>query len=313
MDVTDAIRVIETEAEEKGPDEIVRDGKNVYLRIRLDPGFEAGFAFRMIASVQPSCLLPVGIVREGHEVLADYRISGWTALTSVPGEDLPGLLYGLVSALKNAADELSECLLTADDLSLEPHRIFLKRETGEIRFCYLLEGAMPFGESLQGLMEFFMRMSKPSGEQEVLLLYGLYQKSREENVTPEVLSDFRAELLKGKKAASPEPERRAAFSLEASEDESREIYERLGLNTEEIPVRQIDDLEVPWEEKTEERRPAASKKVRRAETAPRLKDTGAENVPAEEQEKPKSFIRKHLPEILIGAAAVILAICALVL
>ena len=108
MDVTDAIRVIETEAAGKNPDEIVRDGRNVYLRIPLDPGFEAGFAFRMITSVQPSCLLPVGIVREGHAVLADYRISGWTALSSVPGEDLPGLLYGLISTHNRAEDELEE-------------------------------------------------------------------------------------------------------------------------------------------------------------------------------------------------------------
>ena len=322
MDVSDAIRVIETEAAGKNPDEIVRDGRNVYLRIPLDPGFEAGFAFRMITSVQPSCLLPVGIVREGHAVLADYRISGWTALSSVPGEDLPGLLYGLISALKSAADELAECLLSADDLSLDPHRIFLKRETGEIRFCYLLEDAIPFGESLQELMEFFIRTAKPSGEQEVLLLYGLYQKSREENVTPEVLTAFRSDLLNSGNA--PRAEVKAAYTLDTAEDESREIYERLGLNTEEIPVRQIDDLDESKYEKAERKHASPKKtsgtnrapqpKTSASEPAARTKTAGTENVPAEEEQgKSRSFVRKHLPEILIGAAAVILAICALVL
>lgn len=298
MDVSDVIKVMEIGEKENSTDEIIRDGRNVYLRIPLDPGFEAGYAYRMISSVQPSCLLPVGIIREGHQVFADYQISGWTALSSVPPEDLLNLLYGFVNALKNAADELSECLLTADDLALDPGRIFLRRETGEIRFCYLMEGQKPFGESLQELMEFFIKTAKPGGEQEVLLLYGLYQKSREDNVTPEILASFRTELLNGQNSSPKKVPPKTPQNFLNAEDGTTEIYERLGMDAEEtgrpqkaaeenrrlkktaeeIPVRQIDDLE-----------------------------------PQENDAKKQSFLKKHLPEILIGAAAVILAVCALIL
>lgn len=323
MDVSDVIKVMEIGEKENSTDEIIRDGRNVYLRIPLDPGFEAGYAYRMISSVQPSCLLPVGIIREGHRVFADYQISGWTALSSVPPEDLLNLLYGFVNALKNAADELSECLLSADDLALEPGRIFLRRETGEIRFCYLLEGQKPFGESLQELMEFFIKTAKPGGEQEVLLLYGLYQKSREENVTPAILASFRAELLngqtapaKGNRSAAPErsgevpwyegtegtgPAQAEVFSPE--DEETRELYEKLGMEAEE----QSSGF-ARWkkERKTSGRQEPSKKTV-----------TESEEIPVREisdgEAQPQSFFRKHLPEILIGAAAVILAICALVL
>ena len=302
MDVSDAIRVMELE-ETENTDEIIRDGKNVYLRIPLDPGFEAGYAFRMISGVQPSCLLPVGIVREGHLVFADYQISGWTALSSVPSEDLLNLLYGFVNALKNAADELADCLLTAEELSLEPRHIFLRRETGEIRFCYLMEGAKPFGESLQELMEFFIKNARPSGEQEVLLLYGLYQKSREENVTPEILASFRAELLSGQKAENPEPQRAPAFLGE--DEESQEIYERLGMDVEGQRSSAFSREKV--HEPRKEKRTEEVKRSRKEEESLPIKQID------DPEPKPQSFFKKHLPEILIGAAAVILAICALVL
>ena len=323
MDVSDVIRVMEAEESDR-TDQIIRDGKNVYLRIPLDQGFEAGYTFRMISGIQPACLLPVGIVREGHQVFADYRISGWTSLSSVPPEDLLDLLYGFVNTLRNAAEELADCLLTADDLSLDPGHIFLRRETGEIRFCYMLEGGGNFGRSLQELMEFFIKTAKPEGEQEVLLLYGLYQKSREENVTPEILASLRTELMNGQNASSPgerspstekrDLEQRSSsqpFSPGRSEylpdedEETREIYEKLGLD----PFGQGSGS-------LREKKERAPKKDMKAKES-RRPETDPERIPVKEitdlEEKPQSFFRKHLPELLIGAAAVILAICALVL
>ena len=317
MDVSDVIQVMGIEEEEKSADEIIRDGRNVYLRIPLDPGFEAGFAYRMISSVQPSCLLPLGIIREGHQVFADYQISGWTALSSVPPEDLQNLLYGIVNALKNAAEELSDCLLSADDLALEPGRVFLRRETGEIRFCYLLEGKSAFGESLQELMEFFIKNARPGGEQEVLLLYGLYQKSREENVTPEILASFRTELLNGQGASPKKEPPKAPQNFLDAEDGTLEIYERLGMDAEESrqPQKASEESRRSKKAPEETRKPQrASEETRRMRKAPEeLPVRQIDDLEPPEEAKNKSFFRKHLPEILIGAAAVILAICALVL
>lgn len=324
MDVNDTLSIMEITETEKSRDEIIRDGKNVYLRIPLDQAYEAGYAFRMITGVQPACLLPVGIVREGHQVFADYRISGWTALSSVPPEDLMNLLYGFVNALKNAADELAECLLSADDLSLEPGHIFLRRETGEVRFCYLLEGSGSFGESLQKLMDFFMKNARPGGEQEVLLLYGLYQKSREENVTPEVLSALRTKLMSGQSAPaqhsdSPDKQEEGRpVRLEKAPDEFRrlehtvfredgteEIYERLGMEPQN-PETSFSR----WKKERESRKEKKAEDCRQ-----QLKEPEAIPVRQVYDEEPKSkhFFKKHLPEILIGAAALILAVFALIL
>ena len=61
---------------------------------------------------------------------------------------------------------------------------------------------------------------------------------------------------------------------------------------------------------------ASVKNVKKAEEPKRVRKE-PESIPVrtivDAKEKPQSFLRKHLPEILIGAAAVILAICALVL
>ena len=66
---------------------------------------------------------------------------------------------------------------------LDPEAIFLKKETGMVCFCYYPAKAGTFQQAFQAMMEWFMRKLNPVDEEDVLLLYRLYQRSRENDMT----------------------------------------------------------------------------------------------------------------------------------
>lgn len=246
---------------------IIRDGRNVFLREELLEEKPPGYAVKMINLNQPERLLRMHFIREAHHQYADYNISGLVSLTDAASDSVLNYLYAVISALEEAERELSELLLSVDDLSLDPRKIYLRAETGQVYFCYLPDKAGCFQEAVSGLMEYFVKTANPVEEEEILLLYGLYRKSREAQVTPAVLSAFLKDRRKtegpaedaGYFASSIEEGRlgksfvresaRSAYpdkgpvkalkmrgqgmeqGAEPGEDE-REIYEELGLETE---------------------------------------------------------------------------------
>ena len=72
-------------------------------------------------------------------------------------------------------------------MSLLPEEIFTDSITGNITFLYLPVKEENFQQSLQRLMEYFLRRLNPREESRVLLLYGMYQKSLEPTVTSDTL------------------------------------------------------------------------------------------------------------------------------
>lgn len=168
---------------------MVRDGKHVFLRLEAEEGFDEGYEFRMITNNRPERLLKMSVSREGRSVFLDYNVSGLVSLESC-AEETEALLYAVISALEKTGGILSEYLLSPDRLSLSPSHVFVRKETGQVWFCYVPGKEGSFRDSVTELMEFFMKKAAPSEPAEVLLLYGLYQKSREENVTPESLAEY---------------------------------------------------------------------------------------------------------------------------
>ncbi len=290
-------------------DNYIQEGKYSFLRIEADKDADDGFEVRMITNNQPETLLKMVVSREGGQTFFDYNVTGLSSLASVEDE-ASTYLFSVVSGLEKLGEILPEYLLSADALSLEAEHVFVRKETGQVYFCYLPGKQEPFQVSLRTLMEFFMKYSAPSDPEEVLLLYGLYQKSREENVQPGSLAEFWREKKNARSEKKDLPvieEPEVAFPDE-------EIYAELGLEKPKKPVRTLLQESEKPPVRTEIPVRAAEKEKKLPFQWPWKKEKEAE--PSEESkeapktlsEKLKNLWKHHKGEIAVAAVVVVGAV-----
>lgn len=301
-------------------DTLIQDGKYTFLRIETDAGFDGGFELRMITNNQPEMLLKMMLNRESRVTHLDYNVSGLVSLSSCEKEG-GEYLYSVISGLEKLGSVLTEYLLTPDGLSLEPTRIFVRKETGQVYFCYVPGREGTFRESVRALMEYFMKVFTPENSEEILLMYGLYQKSGEETVTPVSLAEYLREQKK-EDHGNIEVPREEPPEIEFPEDE---IYAELGM---EKPMKffgrkpKVAEKERP--ERTEQkRRPlladhsmtceeddgTAGKRgvwglLKKTESGDTGKEKPATGIPG----KIKDLWKKHRAEVIVAAVVVIGAI-----
>ena len=210
----------------------VQEGKYSFLRIEAVNEADERFEVRMITNNQPEMLLKMVVTREGGQSFFDYNITGLSSLSSA-AEEAATYLFSVISGLERLGEVLPEYLLSSDAVSLAPEHIFVRKETGQVFFCYLPGREGSFQESVRAMMEFFMKYAAPSDPEEVLLLYGLYQRSREEDVRPESL----AELWRDKKSSSQKKEELPVIEEQIVAFPDEDIYAELGMEQPKKPQR----------------------------------------------------------------------------
>lgn len=215
-------------------DEIVNDGRNAFLKRKLSG--EVGFEVKMLTQNEPARFLKIGIRREREETYLEYNITGLTALASCDGEFVLECLFGLLSAIANLSEICGEYLLSADKIDLNPECIFIRRETGQFYFCYDPEKETTARETLLSLAEFLMKTATPVEEEDVLLVYGLYRKMREPNVTLKTpLAYWRETHFRGEPGREPgvytQPRER---NTETENPFDKGIYEKIGIDSGEL-------------------------------------------------------------------------------
>ena len=164
-------------------EEIMNDGKNVFLRRKMEEDYELGFEVKMIIQNEPDNLLKLHISRESNQIFLDYNITNLTSLEECEAGEKLQYLYAILSALSRLADECNAYLLLPGKIDLTPEHIFLEKEDGKVYFCYCPESNGSVPDNIRQLMEYFIKNSNPVKEEDVLLVYGLYRKSREEHIT----------------------------------------------------------------------------------------------------------------------------------
>ncbi len=197
----------------------VDDGKDLFLIREFRENETEHMALRMLGSYAPKGLLPVRFRRETDRITAQYRVSGLLSLTeAMKDSDQETILRAVTAAISDIGPVLQAYFLSLGQLSLEPSEIFLDTRKS-VHFLYLLSAERNFQQSLQSLMEFFLRKMNPREEDRVLLLYGLYQKSREETVGSDSLFRYYQEWEKNR---SPK--------YEASGTEAGTVFQERGNN-----------------------------------------------------------------------------------
>ncbi|MBQ6678851.1 MAG: hypothetical protein IJM76_02405 [Lachnospiraceae bacterium] len=120
-----------------------------------------------------------------------YDVSGLVSLkTAEEAAELPVLLRALIFSMARTSDALSAYLLKQEGLLLLPETVFLREESGEVFFCYLPGEHGSVQEAVEALAAWLIRVISSEKQEEILLLYGLYRKSREENVTLKTLAEY---------------------------------------------------------------------------------------------------------------------------
>lgn len=206
------------------------DGKNRFYR--LEAGTEEHFyEIRMINNNQPDMLLRLHPAEDGQKSYYDYNVSGLQALSACDAREIQeNYLYSIVFSMERLSELADAYLLDPKDISLDPERIFLRRESGQVYFLYYPGQEGSLQEHIRELMAYFMKTLDPTDEEGVLLLYGLYQKSREEGVMLDTLAGYwREHQTREREAVHAEGVVEDRYGENEREAEEEPVYAELGL------------------------------------------------------------------------------------
>ncbi len=214
------------------------DGEHVYLRIRGQEniGAEDLYEIKMISANQPAGLLEMHLMQENGQMICEYHVTGLRSLKDSEGDEVQvDYLYSLITAMAREAEIFSEFMLDPAKLCLSPETIFFRQWTGEVFFCYDPGKTESLQESMQRLMEYFLKKLDPKDEEDILFMYGLYQRTREPMVTLASLhEEFLANREKYLKIGEKREEKQKAAAEAAPEVNTEAIaedsvYEDLGI------------------------------------------------------------------------------------
>ena len=214
------------------------DGRNTFLRLSDHEKTlsERLYEIKMINANQPAGLLSMHIIQEPGRVLYDYDITGLRSLKDSESDEVQvDYLYSLITAMAREAEILTEFMLDPEKLMLSPETVFFKKQTGDVFFCYDPGKTASLQESLQRLMEYFLKKLDPKNEEDILFMYGLYQRTREPMVTLASLNEYFLENREKYLKIGEEREKKSRHVQEKEEKEYTEtivensVYEDLGL------------------------------------------------------------------------------------
>lgn len=151
------------------------------------------YQINMIRYNRIESLIPVQFFIEDGEYKYFYDISCRKSLS----EDMKnskfriGKIRTIMTRLYRCIQQLEEYLLDCDCLVLDPQYIFVEKEGRQVQFCFYPDKSESFETSLEKLFDYFLNRLDYQDEKSVVMIYGMYQKAREER-TPlcEMMKEF---------------------------------------------------------------------------------------------------------------------------
>ena len=170
-----------------------KNGEKSYLILSSGEEPELPYQINMIRYNQISGLLPVQFFIEDGEYKYFYDISCKESLMKKMSHKKYTIkeIRTIMSDLYRCVQQLEEYLLDTSCLILNPEYVFSEKDTFSIQFCFYADKKESFEESLEELFDYFLNRLDYQDERTVVLVYSLYQKSREEH-TPlyELMKQF---------------------------------------------------------------------------------------------------------------------------
>ena len=170
-----------------------KSGEKSYLVIRSEEKLELPYQINMIRYNKIPGLLPVQFFIEDGEYQYFYDISDKESLAERMKQKKYSMkeIRTIMSDLYCCVQQLEEYLLDTNCLILEPEYMFSRKNMLDIQFCFYQDKKESFEKSLESLFEYFMNRLDYQDEKTVVLVYGLYQKSKEEHISlSELMKQF---------------------------------------------------------------------------------------------------------------------------
>lgn len=170
-----------------------KSGEKSYLVLSSGEEPEIPYQINMIRYNQIPGLLPVQFFIEDGVYKYFYDISCKESIVKKLEHKKYTIkeIRTIMSSLYRCVRQLEEYLLDINCIILNPQYIFSDKEAFHIQFCFYADKKESFEESLEELFDYFLNRLDYQDERTVVLVYSLYQKSREEH-TPlyEVMKQF---------------------------------------------------------------------------------------------------------------------------
>lgn len=169
--------------------EYVRDIHNNYLILKGIKDCPYGFRTKILLNNTIEGLIKVELKFIDQMDLFYYDITGKKSLAaayenkSLQYEDIKKLLGGILKTINGS----SEYLLSENDFIIDPEYIFVEDNMNTVYMCYLEGYQTNVLIQFSKLMEYLMNKINYKDEYAVVLTYGLYKESREEDCTYERL------------------------------------------------------------------------------------------------------------------------------
>ena len=211
--------------------EFTEEGGKRQVCFSLQKETAASHELRMLTENQIPYLAEAHVKNVNGQTRLFYDVSGAVSLLE---EEEEGTLSAMVRAvffsMARLQDTLSDYLLRPEGLLLSPEAIFLIEERGEVLFLYHPEAEENVQQSLEVLTSWLIQVLTPKKQEEILLLYGLYKKAREANVTLKSLADYWQTAAGGGEIVLTDPE--TSWETAATEAEREQMQELFGYEEE---------------------------------------------------------------------------------
>ena len=172
---------------------IQKDGSKCYLIMESCDLPQLPYQINMIRYNNIKEILPIQFLIEDGKYRYYYDISGKVPLQTFMNQKKYTYkeIRTIMSDLYRCVQQLDEYLLSQDALILDPEYMYTDPEEMRISFCFYPDKKTDFQKELVSLFDFFINHINYQDEDTVVLAYGLYQKSREENAAlREVMEQF---------------------------------------------------------------------------------------------------------------------------
>ena len=235
--------------------ELTEEGGKHEVCFLIQKETAASYELKMLTENQIPCLAEARVKNVNGETRLLYDVSGAVSLLEKEEEGtLSAMVRAVFFSMARLQDTLSDYLLRPEGLLLSPETIFLLEERGEVLFLYHPEAAENVQQSLEALTSWLIQVLTPKKQEEILLLYGLYKKAREANVTLKSLADYWQTAAGGGEIVLTDPE--TSWETAATEAEREQMQALFGLE-DEAEEEELPGERSQLEEDTESYLPAA--------------------------------------------------------
>lgn len=219
-----------------------RDLKHNYLILQPEEEGEfPGYQLRMLLGNDIPALLACQLQIMNGQRQFYYEITARKALADVfdkkklKYEDLLALFQGFLEGV----NQMEEYLLDSNQLVAEPQYIYIE-ENHKVLFCYLPGYDQDIRSQFRSLAEYCLPRIEHEDTQAILLGYGVYRISMEENFSLEQIQ----ERLWRKEETEPE-ERVSVYHEEEQEDIRQEAMKEFFEGRDEELI--VEKTKIPWE------------------------------------------------------------------